>query len=475
MLAGAAMLVLAVLVLGLLREINASITYQRAVRVAAVARARILRLQIDEETGIRGYRITRDTSFLKPYYAALRLYPSVQHDFEQALAALGPNAGSLGADSAEEQRYHERWLSEYAGPALQARGAFLSSGFESHGRDLIDAYRAANQRLSDALDTISDVADARFSHSTLALVLTAAVFEAVILGLAFLSAAAEDRAERIRVATRAIEERYEEERRITETMQSAFLQNELPTLPNLGLHASYTPAERQGQVGGDWYDAVRIHDACLFFSIGDVTGHGLEAAVEMSRVRQSLISAAIRERDPGAILASANDTLLLQGERVVTAICGFIDLDTFEIRYATAGHPPPALAHPDRRAHYLPYDGLPLGIERPSEYRTFVANGAPGALLVLYTDGLIEHKRDVILGQAKVLRAVADAAHARHADPTQLIRERVFEAVNPADDVAILAIRFNDRRSDGPPDVTINARQQLRTTISKRETGGPQV
>lgn len=440
------MLVLAVLVFSLWREITLSSQYQRHVRQAVLARSHLLRVQIDMESGLRGYTSTGDKSFLQPYFTGLHEYASAAAELQRAVELLGNKADLLRARGAIQQQLHEEWLSSVAGPLLASPHRADALQKQLHGKALIDRFRSENYAMYSELNSIADASDRALTETTRQLLILGAIFELALLGLALATFMADRRAVLERARAVAVEEELEEERRAADLLQRAFLQNVLPSLPEFALHGSYTPAEVKAQIGGDWYDAIALPDGRFFFSIGDVTGHGLEAAVTMSRVRQSLISSAVYQSDPGCILASANETLLLQDERVVTAICGFVDVNTLEIRYATAGHPPPVLAHPGRDPHFLPYDGLPLGVEPGTSYRTFVANGAPGTLFVLYTDGLLEHKRDILVGQARVLSAAARAAETPQNDPTALIEEAVFGGErNAADDVAILALRFQQR------------------------------
>lgn len=440
------MLVLAVLVFSLWRDIVTSSQHQRHVRLAVLARSHVLRVQIDMESGLRGYTSTGDKRFLQPYNTGLHEYAPAAAELQRAIASLANEADLLRARAAIQQQLHEEWLSSAAGPLLAAPHRPDALQKQLHGKALIDRFRSENFSMYRELNSIADASDAALTQTTRQLIILGAIFELALLGLAFATFLADRRAIRERARAEAIEGELEEERRAADLLQRAFLQNVLPSLPEFALHASYTPAEVKAQIGGDWYDAIALPDGRFFFSIGDVTGHGLEAAVTMSRVRQSLISSAVHQTDPARILESANQTLLLQDERVVTAICGFVDATTLEIRYATAGHPPPVLAHPGRDPHFLPYDGLPLGVEPGTSYRTLIANGAPGTLFLLYTDGLLEHKRDIIVGQTRVLSAAARAAEAPQQDPTILIEETVFGGEkNAADDVAILALRFQER------------------------------
>jgi serine phosphatase RsbU (regulator of sigma subunit) len=267
-----------------------------------------------------------------------------------------------------------------------------------------------------------------------------------------------------RAARRAFENRllYDNQKRIADALQTAFLNTNLPSAPSLGLHATYIPAVREAQVGGDWYDAFELPDKRILFSIGDVAGHGLDAAIVMSRARQAIIAAALHENDPGKVLGRANDAILLQDARMVTAICGYIDPTTFEVTYATAGHPPPILARAGSPAAFLPHAGIPLGILASESYPTFVATAADGAVMVLYTDGVIEHKRDIVVGETRLLEAVSRAVHDE--DPALTIQRLIFAGEPPTDDVAILTVTF--RTPPGAPAVaSIGALQLNRLTV----------
>jgi serine phosphatase RsbU (regulator of sigma subunit) len=162
----------------------------------------------------------------------------------------------------------------------------------------------------------------------------------------------------------------------------------------------------------------------------------------MSRARQAIIAAALHENDPAKVLERANTSIMLQEMRMVTAICGYIDPRTLEVVYATAGHPAPVLARPGLPSEFLPHDGIPLGILRNATYRTFVAHPFDGALLVLYTDGVIEHKRNVIDGLDRLLEASRLSVLAEN--PALAIQRYVFQDSIPTDDVAILTVKFSE-------------------------------
>ena len=207
------------------------------------------------------------------------------------------------------------------------------------------------------------------------------------------------------------------------------------------LDGVYVPASHAVQVGGDWYDTFKLPDGRILFSIGDVCGHGVGAAIVMSRVRQAILTASVDNSDPSKILELANTVLLMQDSTIVTALCGFVDTETMAFTYATAGHPAPILAGPGAASSLWNY-GPPLGASRTASYRNFVVSGDPNSIFVLYTDGLLEYRRDIVEGERRLLAIVNQAIEAKPLAPARYIFDRVFERFSPSDDVAILTIAF---------------------------------
>ena len=243
---------------------------------------------------------------------------------------------------------------------------------------------------------------------------------------------------RVDVETR----RADEEHRIAEELQQAFLQQQLPSLSNVGFSATYLPASHESNVGGDWYDAFELPDGRIMFSLGDVAGHGVDAAVTMSRARQAIITAALQEGEPAVVMARANLTLMLQDTKFATAVCGYVDPRSLRVTYASAGHPPGILARPSGELQMLEYDGLPLGVAHDATYRTFALDAEDDALLVLYTDGIIEYDRDLAAGEKRLLAAVRDVAQKRVDNPAAAIERAIFASSKPRDDVAVMTIAF---------------------------------
>ena len=239
--------------------------------------------------------------------------------------------------------------------------------------------------------------------------------------------------------------RYMRERRVARSFQTALLPTTFPRLPGRKFDAAYAPATDEAEVGGDWYDAFDLPDGRIAMSIGDVAGHGLEAAVIMGEVRQTFRVAAMESRDPGAVLDMANRLLMLRTDpTMVTALFGTYDGTTFT--YASAGHPPPVLCTVEGAVERLPISGVPLGVESGDGRTSWTVTIPPGAMLVLYTDGLIECGREVIDGERALLQAVRDetTAPTPGTDPAKAIRDRVLGRRRNTDDVAILTFSVEE-------------------------------
>ncbi|MDE2571403.1 MAG: SpoIIE family protein phosphatase [bacterium] len=251
---------------------------------------------------------------------------------------------------------------------------------------------------------------------------------------------------------------YEQEKHVADTLQQAFLSKSLVQTPELAFHGSYVPAASYAQVGGDWFDAFALPDGRLIFSIGDVAGHGLEAAVAMNRVRQAILAAAVQDSDPASVLENVNTIVLLQETGMVTALCGYIDPATLTVRYASAGHPAPIVQGPDGPADVLPPGGIPLGVSQEAVYASQTLAVVPGSLLVLYTDGILEWKQNPIEGEQELVRAVSYVAKGPQDNAARAIHNAVFKGALPVDDVAIMTVTFH--RSTGEPQTTPQAEKR---------------
>lgn len=236
--------------------------------------------------------------------------------------------------------------------------------------------------------------------------------------------------------------RYEQEREVAAVFQTAALPSSLPAIAGLRFDAVYEPATADVQIGGDWYDAVALRDGRVLISIGDVAGHGLHAAVLMTKMRQSLRALALTESSPAALLQRLDAILRVEEpDFMITAFAAVLDPKTGACAYASAGHPPPVVLTAGKRLlHVDGANGLPLGLRENDEPPDASVRLEPGSLLVLYTDGLTEATHDLIVGErnlnATLLRGLSDPAAPARSIATAMV------PYGAPDDVAILTVQF---------------------------------
>ena len=186
-------------------------------------------------------------------------------------------------------------------------------------------------------------------------------------------------------------QRYESETALARGLQQALLPRRLSAHPQVETAGRYLPGTAGMDVGGDWYDVVESGDG-LALVIGDVQGHGVQAAATMGQLRSAVRAFALGDRPPDEVMSSTNH-LLIDLDPGLFASCCYIRLDpaTGVARAARAGHPPPLLRQPDGRTRVLDLPGgVVLGVDPGARYPVTELTMEPGAILALYTDGLVE-------------------------------------------------------------------------------------
>jgi PAS domain S-box-containing protein len=235
---------------------------------------------------------------------------------------------------------------------------------------------------------------------------------------------------------------YEQARAVALTLQHAIL---APTELPRGFAARYTPAVPPLEVGGDWYDVVPLPGERIGVVVGDCVGRGLPAAAIMGQLRSA--SQAVLLRAPGPAEAVTDlDTFAsrIPGADCTTVFCAIIDPAAGTVTYSCAGHPPPILV--TARGEYRLLDqarSLPLGMLYADWRRSQATTTLPrGATLMLYTDGLVERRRQP-LDTGIDAAAVTVAEHAQ--DHPDDVADYVMAAMTPVtgydDDVAVLIYR----------------------------------
>ncbi|WP_435613215.1 PP2C family protein-serine/threonine phosphatase [Streptomyces sp. bgisy159] len=250
--------------------------------------------------------------------------------------------------------------------------------------------------------------------------------------------------------------RYEQHRETAEALQRAQL-TELPAVDGLRLAARYLPATRGLNIGGDWYDAFRQPDGAILAVIGDVTGHGLHAAVVMGQLRTALRAYAVDGDSPAGILTRLHRMLRhQQPELYATALVARFRPGHPRAEWAAAGHPPAVLRAPDGAVTVLDAKpGVMLGVPIPYEYEDHALDLLPGSTLALYTDGLVERRADGIdRGIERLAHALAGLSPADledlDASAESLLKPMLHDSERD-DDVCLLLCRtLGPGRSDEP-------------------------
>ncbi len=240
---------------------------------------------------------------------------------------------------------------------------------------------------------------------------------------------------------------FEANTHMVDAMMKGYLSKPFPVVPGLEFDALYQVANVSERIGGDWYDVFELPDGRIGFSLGDVCGHGVDAAVKMGEAKQAIfVAACLGDPAPERVLCQANRVLFLNDHHVsiTTALYGIVDAARRSVTYASAGHHPPILARPNGEATVLPNHGFPLGVElpMPPRIRTHEFAYETGSTMFLYTDGLIEFDRDLAKGEKRLLAAAAEAVRSKAAQPARFVAGRVLGGVIPTDDVAVLALSF---------------------------------
>jgi sigma-B regulation protein RsbU (phosphoserine phosphatase) len=228
-------------------------------------------------------------------------------------------------------------------------------------------------------------------------------------------------------------------------LQRSLMPDRLPELPGLQLAARYVPAD--GDLGGDWYDVFALPDGSVGFVMGDVMGHGFASAVIMGRLRSSLRSYALDHEDPAEVLRRLDRKIeYFEPGAMATVLYGVSKPPFDTIRFSSAGHLPPIVATSDGCGTLVavPPD-LPMGAGTGQPRRSTDVALPVGAAIFLYTDGLIEHRRD----SARALQTIDDrlarlCAAVTTADPEAAVEEALSQLPDPErpdDDVAVLVFR----------------------------------
>jgi serine phosphatase RsbU (regulator of sigma subunit) len=237
---------------------------------------------------------------------------------------------------------------------------------------------------------------------------------------------------------------YQQQKEFADTMQRSLLPRSRPELEGLELGDAYESSARV-EVGGDVYDFVVLDDGRLAVALGDVTGHGIEAAADMAMAKFVFRSLTREHPEPADFLQFANDVIVgeIAPGKFITMVYLVID-SAGAVAAAGAGHPPPRILAPDGTVSALEAGGLVLGIESNQEYEEVRAQVEAGGAVVLYTDGVLEARHDgELYGLERLDRVLSKARNLPATELAQAVLEdcRAFARGELADDCAVVVVK----------------------------------
>ncbi|MEU2117595.1 SpoIIE family protein phosphatase [Streptomyces sp. NPDC016459] len=236
-------------------------------------------------------------------------------------------------------------------------------------------------------------------------------------------------------------QRYDSESAVARGLQDALLPHRLPVREGVDTVGRYLPGTQGMDVGGDWYDVIEAGQGCLALVIGDVQGHGVAAAATMGQLRSAVRAFALGGHRPEDVMRGTNRLLIdLDPGQFASCCYMLLDPDTGEVRAVRAGHPQPLLLRPDGTTELLELaGGVVLGVDDRASYPVTRLRLAPGEVLALFTDGLVELPgRDIDEGIERVRRALAAAASLPLAETADRVIREARQATARLDDIAVL-------------------------------------
>ncbi len=240
--------------------------------------------------------------------------------------------------------------------------------------------------------------------------------------------------------------RFQREHVVADVLQRAVLPDSLPEVAGLQLDAEYRAGVAGTYAGGDWYDVFELGSDTVFFSVGDVMGKGAPAAALMGQVRSAIRAYAVAGLSPTEVLSALDglfDTLI--EDRVVTAVVGTISPSTGRVVLSNAGHPPPLVVRADGSTFFCPMQHTLLiaaGLSGAPRPRDDVVLDR-GDSLIMYSDGLIERRGEVITqGMERLSNTATAVARSGWPDHPAVTFASMLSIEERTDDVVVLSLSY---------------------------------
>jgi serine phosphatase RsbU (regulator of sigma subunit) len=431
-------------------RVDAAYKQQNAVTDAREQLASLFRYQLDEETSLRGYLASGQKSFLQPYHAAVpkvrEAIAQLQADLQSARLTGGyPLVYDLGHS-------YDLWVTQVADPLLAHPTAPSETVLLVRGKTVFDHIRDDFTRLDALLDQQSRAAQ----DAVRDLLLRAALLTAVLILLFGVAAIVADI---VRSRTQASLER---ERMVGDTLQRAFLSGWDRT-PYLEIGTAYVSAAAQLAIGGDLFDVHAIDGHRCMLVVADISGKGLDAAVDTAFVKYTLRTLVSEHDEPSTLLEKFN-RLFMSSIRddtsFVSVFVGILDAAQSVLHYASAGHSP-VYVRRGRNIRQLPVTGPLIGLRTEDSFPALSEPLQAGDLIVLSTDGLTEARdtSGVMIDDEGAVRIIREAP----SQPQKMADYIVGEVTRAAggriaDDLALLVVEIVSTAKTAPaPAQTVGA------------------
>jgi serine phosphatase RsbU (regulator of sigma subunit) len=239
---------------------------------------------------------------------------------------------------------------------------------------------------------------------------------------------------------------YAERSRIAHTLQQSLLPAVLPSIPHVDVAARYRAVGDQNEVGGDFYDVFQSEPAAWTAVIGDVSGKGAEAAALTALTRHTLYAAAMRQSSPARNLSFLNEAMLRRGTNTSSfSTVLYVRVQPggggVALTLASGGHPPALVLRAGGNVEAVEMPGTLVGVLPEAHFEEREVTLRPGELLLLYTDGAIELRRDDLgFGERELARLLRSHAGESAEQVVEAVAARVDE-LQPRDDVALMVLR----------------------------------
>jgi CHASE3 domain sensor protein len=414
-------------------QLGTSAKLQRTLSHAEQTLDAVLRLQLQEDNGLRGYLATNDESYLSPYVSAVDSFDLGIARLKEATKPL--EIKELEAAFDEMRELNREWIEQVARPLLEKpHSASSSRDLQKIGKVLSDQVQADATGVRALLDERQQKAQSDLAlhiNQTLWVALGAIVMLG-IFGIVFVGSRARMLAQ------------IDRERGITETLQGAFRTGwDEPAGTRIG--TAYISATRDVSVGGDLFDVRKLGEGRALLLVADVSGKGIEAAVNTAFVKYSIRALAVSDPDPAHILAAFNRVFLdtiKNPSLFVVCFAGVLDLAAMELEYASAGH---AGAFLRRGGEVVQLDvtGPIIGLDQSFGYEKRTLKLAPADLIVLATDGLTEarDRTGKQLEDKGAMRLLRDGPREPQACADALVAQvRKLTGGKVEDDLALLVV-----------------------------------